>query len=239
MNWVATAKVGTLGDHGVHVWGVNLDETPSQGLEPDKILSNVEIMRANRFVFAKDRQRFVRGRIALRRLLAKYLSQDPAEVEISIGEFGKPFVCKSLNLKPIMFNASHSSGFCLFAFTRDREIGIDVEKNRSDIEPLDLARRYFAPSELSELKTLPSDQIFSGFFRCWTRKESYIKARGKGLQIPLDSFAVSLNAEDPVTLNSPDSSKWQVISFEPQLGFTAAITIEVGKVELSYWKYIS
>jgi 4'-phosphopantetheinyl transferase len=77
----------------------------------------------------------------------------------------------------------------------DCGVGIDLERLRPIADTAEIARRYFCPEEAAEILSLPPDERDAAFFRCWTRKEAYIKAIGDGLSCPLDSFQVSIEAD--------------------------------------------
>ena len=98
-----------------------------------------------------------------------------------------------------------------------REVGVDVELLRSDFAGEEIAKRYFSAKEVHELSRLPAELRTEGFFLCWTRKEAYIKARGDGLHVPLDSFSVSLSPGSLPTISGPDESRWRIESFVPSL----------------------
>jgi 4'-phosphopantetheinyl transferase len=132
------------------------------------------------------------------------------------------------------FNASHSHGYAAFAFARRAEVGIDIEKIREEVAGEEIAARFFSEQEIAELATLPGETRPKGFFRCWTRKEAYIKARGEGLQIPLRSFCVSVTSDEPQELALGDSSTWVVYSFEPAAGFVGAVAIGDKKWRVRY-----
>jgi 4'-phosphopantetheinyl transferase len=237
MNWHRLTPRPALEPRQIHVWKVRFTDFESRVREFEGDLSDGEVSRANRFVFPADREKFIVGRSILRRLLGEYVGLSARELKIEAGKFGKPFLSNLLHGHAIRFNLSHSAGLCLLAFRVDAEIGIDIERVRLDVSVVDLAQRYFAAEEVAELAELPGAHQVPGFFRCWTRKEAYLKARGMGLQISLDQFAVSLNQGNPVKLKSSDANRWQVESIDPEEGYAGAIATEKGAVSLGYWNY--
>ncbi len=136
------------------------------------------------------------------------------------------------------FNISHSHGLAVLAFARNREIGIDLEPIRPEFAGEEIAERYFSAQELAELRALPAALRPEGFFLCWTRKEAYVKARGLGLQVPLDSFSVSLTPGQPEILQSVDSARWSLRSFAPAPNFVAAIVEEGQDWHPRYWNWV-
>jgi len=134
---------------------------------------------------------------------------------------------------------SHSQGWALLAFSLGRNLGVDVEFIRADVVTDEIAERYFSTQEIAELKALPQRMRAEGFFRCWTRKEAYIKARGEGLQIPLDSFHVSLTPGEPERLDSLDSSRWSLRQVNPDPRYAGALVAEGNDWELRCWDWKS
>ena len=144
--------------------------------------------------------------------------------------YGKPALASAALRPEICFNLSHSHGLAVVAIGQEREVGIDVELIRAEFASEAIAKRYFSAKEIDELSGLPAELRTEGFFLCWTRKEAYIKAKGDGLQIPLDSFDVSLSPGRPATLSSVDEPRWGIESFVPSLvserRFAAAVVAE-------------
>src|SRR5579872_1541004 len=179
----------------VHVWRADLD-LPAERIESlSQILSADERVRASRFRYDIDRNRFVVAHGALRILLARYLGAKPYAIEFSQNEFGKPLLNHN-HSKELHFNLSHSGTLALFAFAR-AEVGVDIERIRPEFTTEQIAERFFSTDEVNDLRALPIHLQAVGFFNCWTRKEAYIKAWGKGLSMPLSDFAVSLRPGDP------------------------------------------
>jgi 4'-phosphopantetheinyl transferase len=181
--------VAQLGSREVHVWGVWLSGSEASLAYYRSTLSPEELQRAERFRFEHLRHSYTRSRGGLRLLLAHYLACPPNEIELICRPKGKPILRDSSR---IHFNASHSGQIALYAFTVGCELGVDVEQLRKLDEPESIAARFFSTAESSELLSLAPEQRGSAFFRCWTRKEAYVKAIGEGLSIPLDRFQVTL-----------------------------------------------
>ena len=228
----------TLTSEGVHIWRANLDAA-AQNLGPlEANLSEDEKSRAARFVFPKDRQRFIAARGILRQLLGDYLNRPAAGIEFTYGPQGKPRIRSENDDFPLQFNLSHSQAIAVFAFALRRELGIDVEAVRADFGGLEIAERYFSRQELEELRSLPVESQAESFFLCWTRKEAYVKARGGGLQIPLASFSVTLTPGRPETLQSSDTFNWTLRSFQASHGFVGAVIGEGKGWRPSFWNWI-
>ncbi len=216
-----------LGRDEVHLWHVALDEHSAESLQP--LLNADESARASRFHFARDRNHFTVARAALRKLLSTYLQIDAAEVHLSYGEMGKPFL--EGHDGDISFNLAHAGGRALYGFSRGRDLGVDLELIREDFTGEDIARRFFSTTEVVALQSVPAELRKDAFFNCWTRKEAYIKARGEGLSMPLDCFDVSLAPGEPAALlkNHEDEgelTRWEMRSIPVAEGFVAAIVVE-------------
>ncbi len=188
------------------------------------LLDQDERSRAERFVRAEDRTRFIVSHGVLRKLLAERLGSAAAEIRFEALRYGKPFVPHSA----WQFSLSHSGDFMLCAFARNLQLGVDIEQMRSMPDYDSIAERYFADDERRQLRELPDGRRQEGFFRIWTLKEAYLKATGEGLNFPLSDFDVNLN---PVGLlraaGRPDEEKkWGMAAFSPHPGYQAAIAVE-------------
>jgi len=202
----------------VDVQWMNLDAAENDVAASARILSDDERRRADRFHFPRDRRRYILRHGKLRQLLSNYLGIAPADLVFEHNSFGKPALGES-NLK---FNISHSHGMALFAIAYDVEIGCDIERCDPQFAAEQISEHFFAEDEVRKLRALAPTQQTSAFFRCWTRKEAYIKARGRGLSIPLDSFEVSLAPGEPAALLR-GCDGWTLQSFEPVPGYEAAV----------------
>ena len=178
-----------LGSREVQVWGVWLSGSDASLAYYRSMLSPEELQRAERFRFEHLRHSYTRSRGSLRLLLAHYLGLPPNEIQLICRPKGKPILRDS---SQIDFNASHSGQMALYAFTVGCELGIDVEQIRRLDDAESIAARFFSTAEASELLSLTPEQRGPAFFRCWTRKEAYVKAVGDGLAIPLNRFQVTL-----------------------------------------------
>lgn len=203
----------------VHLWRIALDAPADAGE-----ISAEERERAARLRFERDRRRFVAAHAALRRILGGYLGVPAAAVEFAYGRHGKPSLAGRAALH---FNLSHSEELALLAVTEIGAVGVDVERERM-IE-LEIADRYFAAGEVAALRALPADERQAAFFRCWTRKEAYLKARGEGVLLPLDGFEVSLARDQPrlarVMADAEEAGRWQIVHLEPAPGYVAALAM--------------
>ncbi len=181
-------SIDLVEDRGrVELWSawIDRDEDLTASLA---MLDDAERMRADRFRFQHDRDRFIARRAFVRRVLARYLAVEPVTIAIHTTPHGKPELDASLGLS---FNASHSNGLAVLAVARGRRVGVDIERVRPLDDPIGLAPGLLTERELAGLMDLPPAARSASFLTLWTRKESTVKAIGGGLSIPLDSFDIS------------------------------------------------
>jgi 4'-phosphopantetheinyl transferase len=199
-----------------------------------------ERQRAERFLFEKDRTHFVVARGLLRVLLGRYLRQDSPHLRFTYGPHGKPALATDTDRMSLCFNVSHSHGLALYAITRGREVGVDVERIRPEIAQEKIAERFFSPREVTVLRALPTPLQAPAFFACWTRKEAYIKAKGDGLTLPLDQFDVSLAPGEPAALlhtawDPQEAAGWALQDLAPASGYRAAVAVAGHAWRLTCW----
>jgi 4'-phosphopantetheinyl transferase len=127
----------------------------------------------------------------------------------------------------LTFNLSHSNHLAVYAFSRGRDLGVDVEQVRSDIDHRALADRFFAPGERADVLDADAAVLAERFFACWTRKEAVAKAHGAGLSLPLDSFEVSVDPDVAPRLEwrtgGESDSRWRLETFRPRPGFIGSV----------------
>jgi len=198
--------------YDVDVYSLDLD-TPWCGAQ---ILSPEERARASRFRFERERRRFSNCRVALRRILAPYVDLDPARIEFGYNSYGKPYVVG------VHFNVSHADSLAMFAISRSREVGIDIERIDPAFANEQIPERFFSPGEVRTLRALPESAQVQAFFNCWTRKEAYVKARGLGMSLSLASFDVSLTPGEPAAFLG-GAGDWSLEAIDAAPGYAAAV----------------
>jgi len=231
---ISSAEFQQIGDE-IHVWHATLDRDESVLAHLESTLSPDEKARADRFHFLKDRNHYIVGRGLLRELLGVYLQQSPARLEFSYAQYGKPFLSGTNASSGLSFNLAHSAGLVVYAVARERNLGIDIELIKPESAGEDIAKRYFSAREVSDLLTLPPEEKVEGFFHCWSRKEAYLKATGMGLQIPLDSFAVSLTPGQPAQFLGGVEPCWKIASYSPAEGYSAALVYDGAPSSIKYF----
>lgn len=214
----------------VHVWRADLDQPVERVRELWRLLTPGERERADRFQPSVQRHHFVVGRAVLRMLLGSYLGEPPQGVGIDHLTYGKPILRSGGGGSPLEFNLAHSGGLGLYAFCMDRVLGLDVEHMRPRIVDWRLAECFFSPREVATLRALAPPAQATAFLRCWTRKEAYLKARGDGLTVALDSFDVTLApGERPALLanrHEPcEVTRWSFHDLAVPPGYLAALVV--------------
>ncbi len=211
----------------VHVWAASLlgggDDAPA----PAGALAADERARADRLRTPQLHRRFAVARNFLRRLLAAYTSADPSALRIGYGSHGKPYLVDAPGL---CFNVAHADDAAVYAIASGREVGIDIEATKRDVDIVGVARQAFSSLECAVLSALAEDARREAFFRIWTRKEAYVKARGEGLSYPTRSFSVShLDGDDALIRDECDvraRDRWRLMSLDAPPGFAAAVAAE-------------
>jgi 4'-phosphopantetheinyl transferase len=213
----------------VHLW---YGETKSAEQQPwtEKLLSSDEAARRERFHFEDDRKSFAFCRGLLRTVLAAYCGADPRELRFRYSEHGKPSLAGTGAEQELQFNLSHTRGAVMLGISRRRAVGVDVERVREDLRPREIAARFFSAAEQQALRGLPEAEQRQAFFRCWTRKEAFLKARGHGLSFPLDRFDVSIgDGDEEVRLTTrpgpEEAENWQIFPAPAPGGCIAAVAV--------------
>ena len=231
-----------LSGDDIHVWFVSLDHVGSSFDRLAQVLSVDERTRAQRFHFERDRRRFVVRRGLLRTILGCYVGVEADRLQFCYGYYGKPALAETSGGGTLRFNLSHSQGLALYAVTRHREIGVDLECIRPILEAEQIAERYFSARENAVFRALPAHEKLWAFFNCWTRKEAYLKALGDGLARPLDEFDVSLAPGELARLlyirgDPEEVCRWSLQDLTPGPGYVAALGVEGHDWRLQCWQW--
>jgi len=216
----------------VHVWISDQKKSAHDLHSLTRVLNLEERQRADKFRFEADRVRYAFARSTLRRVLARYINRSPENIVFDTNCFGKLYIKDRENNGPLSFNLSHSGRLALIAVAWDRLVGVDIEEIRQIDNVHALAKEYFTIQEQRFLLAAAlRSKVQEAFYACWTRKEAYIKAIGKGLSIPLTSFDTSLpagTAGRPLN-KSPDApavDTWWLSDLSVPDGYAAALVTE-------------
>jgi 4'-phosphopantetheinyl transferase len=226
----------------VHVWRAALDVAPTEAAGLRKTLAADERARAGRFHFERDRAHFIVARGVLRAILGCYLTRAPECLSFCYNAHGKPALAGGPDAQAIRFNLSHSDGVALYAVARGREVGIDVERIRCNLAVAEIAERFFSRREDAMLQNIPTEERHQAFFRVWTRKEAYVKARGEGLSLLSDKMDVSPASGEPDAPvgdrgDPSGAARWSIQDLVPGPGYAAALAVEGHGWHLACWQW--
>ena len=239
ISWQAPPSRPVLLSHQVHLWRVSLLHPPLPVDMLWGVLNEEELARAGRYRFERDRRRFVAARGLLRVILARYAGISPAAIRFEYSDYGKP----SLPDRPALaFNSTDSGDLMALGVAENRLLGVDIEQVRDDFGGLEIAERFFSSAEVAVLRALPAHEQSRAFFRCWTRKEAFIKAIGEGLSYPLHQFDVTLGPDETPRLlrvaGEPDAPRrWFLDDFPVHQDYEGAIIAEMPVTDVVYWSW--
>jgi 4'-phosphopantetheinyl transferase len=214
-----------LEDQTIHLWWISLDVTDEILQTFISLLSESEKIKADRFKFPQHQRRYQAVHGILRIILGRYLNLDPAQINFTHCDRGKPYLTNDCNPLNLQFNLSHSENMAILGISRDRRIGVDLEKMRPMENAEQLAERFFCASEYALLtQAIPAERD-KLFFQLWTAKEAYLKATGEGISGGLNQVEIALNP-----LRFINFHDWYLQSFSPSpdddQNYWAAIAIE-------------
>jgi 4'-phosphopantetheinyl transferase len=220
----------------VHVWLAALDCEPALLERLQSTLNDKEHARAARFKVARDRDRYATAHGTLRVILGRYLEVRPADIVLDADPRGKPRLRLRPSDPPLAFSLSHSQGLGLIAVSRT-EIGVDIEQVHATVAD-ELAERVLSSSEFAKWRKLPPAERADAFYRAWTSKEAYVKARGDGLQFPLKEVEVLLGPGQRERLVCEDGRRWSLRLIRPAVGYVAAVVVESTnpRLHVQAWK---
>src|SRR3990167_239339 len=191
--WQISLHTPTLSRGEVHIWRIFLDQPLVEA--KNEWLSPEEQARADRFIQAEHRRRFIVAHVGLRVILSRYLQELPQHVRLEQGSHGKPYVTIASQASFLQFNLSHTHELSLCAVAWDQSVGVDVEWIHLLPHEEVIAERFFSREETEALCALPSTERLRGFYRYWTCKEAYIKALGLGLSLNFNRLTERLVPE--------------------------------------------
>jgi 4'-phosphopantetheinyl transferase len=225
----------------VDVWRIPTSLKDKDVARFDSLLSPDQRARAQRMRVAEKRQQYLIAHGLTRILLGEALDADPTALKFDRGPKGKPYLGGSFAKAGIQFNMTHTSHLALVAMSMNRELGIDVERIRENLQWQRLAQRYFSPLEYRSYSSLPKGMGLRAFFTCWTRKEAVLKAIGTGLGGGLGSFDVSVDPDSPPALlgnrwRGRFHGDWTLNQLDPGAGYVATLATERDGFEVRCWE---
>jgi 4'-phosphopantetheinyl transferase len=212
----------------VHVWCVDTTAECDAA-----VLSQEEREVAARFVFEKDRNRYVSSHAHLRKILSRYVGTTAEALEFGKENLGKPFLARPV--RAASFNLSHSGHLALVAVSSGPEVGVDVEMIRDEADLSGVARGFFSARENGWLKSLEPGEQLRGFYRLWTLKEACLKAAGTGLTLAPDRFELTIAGEG-IGLTSTEpalAGPWDIRELTTEAGYCAAVAVRGSIGELA------
>jgi 4'-phosphopantetheinyl transferase len=239
MPWNEVADHVACAAQDVQLWLFSLDSPVLGQARLEAMLDEHERSRAARFVFDRDRRRFVAAHGMLRALLACHCGASPSELRFGTMDGGKPFLTGPPQASRVHFSLSHSQDFALVGITRLAPLGVDLELVRDVPEWKDIARTNFAPSEVNACLALPPSVQRDAFFATWARKEAFVKAGGEGLAMPLDDFEVEVQASSAGTVlrsirgDVQAARQWTLRAWRLDPLMEAAVAIPASKVTVA------
>lgn len=196
------------------------------------LLDETEKEQASRFLFARDRRRYLATRAFVRIVLSRYAWLDPEEWLFCTNPYGRPEIANpEVESGSLSFNLSHTQSLIVLGVTCGSAVGVDVENVTAREVSIDIANRFFNPEEAMALSTVPEERQQYRFFEYWTFKEAYIKARGMGLSLPLEQFCIRYPDDREVGITiSPqlqdDAARWQLWQFRQFERYLVAVCAE-------------
>jgi len=235
-DWMKPDIFPDLSTTEVHVWCAPLSVFLPDKARLRNLLSADELMRAQRFVRPALGDRFIIVHGLLRLLLGRYLGVVPQDLSFDRGIHGKPCLGGDFTRSDLQFNLSDSQDVVFYAMTRDQPLGIDVEWIRPEIDHQAIAQRFFTVGEYQQLMALPPEERMDGFYRCWVRKEAYIKALGRGLSLSLTQFDVCIDAKprDNYLQQPPNQvEQYRIVALPDWPQYTSALAVRDQKKSIS------
>ncbi|MBB6243709.1 4'-phosphopantetheinyl transferase superfamily protein [Rhodanobacter sp. MP1X3] len=235
--WQPPGDLIALASGEAHLWYAWTEKccTPRRLARYRSLLSEQEHQRLECFRFDHIKREYLLTRALCRFTLSRYANVSPSAWQFRTNEFGRPEIASPDAPPSLRFNLANATSLvaCLVAF--DIDAGVDVEETNREGEVTDLVDRYFSQSEVRALRALPLPEQRRRFFQLWTLKESYIKARGMGLSIPLEQFSFELDEPPPIRISFDPvledvATDWQFQTFAPSVDLLMAVGLRRGNV---------
>lgn len=226
-----------LSPETIYLWFSFVEEVQDEKLMADymSLLPAGELEKLKRYRFDKHRKQYLVGRALIRTILSRCTELAPSKIDFVREDNGRPYLAESGKNSPPQFNLSYTDGLVAVAVTQESRVGIDVENTSREIDCLEIAERYFSPAEYKELEQLPEPLLKQRFFEFWTLKEAYVKAHGRGLNIPLDEISFHLHKKNKdyttsTSIVTDDGRQWQFRTLKPSNLHRASFCIQDAEI---------
>ncbi len=218
----------------IHVWLTFTGDITNDSLYPAYrvLLTDEERRQESKFYFERDRKQYLISRALVRMVLSRYAQVSPEDWLFAKNAYGRQRVENSgIDCSRLTFNISHTSGLIVLGVTMHGDLGLDTENIALGKDSLDVAHNLLAPQEARDLAALPLEQQADRLIEYWTLKESYIKARGMGLSVPLDKFSFRFSDQGSIEFTAhPElmdaATRWQFWQFRPAPNHLVAVCSE-------------
>lgn len=223
---IPVTEDGVAGDLVAVRWLAVDDVSPAQWPRLEALLDAAELARSKRFAFERDRHTYIAAHALGRVLLSSWAGGTPQAWRFAVGDHGKPEAVVPEGAPRLRLNLSHTRGLAAAVLSEDHDVGVDVEWLDRKSPTMELAQRFFAAAECTQLETVPEGTFGEHFLAFWTLKEAYVKAIGKGLAQPLDSFAFTL---EPLSIRfdsvADDPAHWLFHRLRPTPAHLLALAL--------------
>jgi 4'-phosphopantetheinyl transferase len=233
--WSLPPRVIELDQDEVHVWMVRSGATEGRDQKLAALLSAEERERAAKFKFDKDRRLYIGAHAWLRFLLSAYLRVSAKQIHFTLGAHGKPQLAQPA-ASGFEFNLSHSHELALVAVAQRRAVGVDVEFVKSDFASAQVAGRFFTAKEAAALVKLPEALRREAFFKCWSSKEAFLKAKATGLSGQLDEVEIISTGDGLVAIEA-NVSGWSLLELPLIDGYAAALAVAGGSLPMRCYRW--
>jgi 4'-phosphopantetheinyl transferase len=216
----------------VHLWFLSSGDRVLASLcqDANHLISQEELARSQMFLTRQARDSYLTSRAFLRSILSQYIDVSPQSLKFHANAYGKLEIASPAPVKSLRFNLANTDGLVTCAVGLDRDIGVDAEVINDAVDSQQIAERFFAPAEVAALRKLAPDERQYRFFEFWTLKESFTKALGLGLSVPLNRFAFVIDRKGPIEiLFGPscvdDPRNWHFSLLQPVKGYLIAVAL--------------
>lgn len=227
-----------LGKKEIHIWKIDCLQFEYYVDHFYQILDSEETEKAEKFYFTVDKMDYILYHGACRLILSQYLEVSPEKIRFQTDAYGKPII--QYPSGHLHFNLTHSERLGMIAVAH-RKVGIDIERIDLKLDYSNLTSHLMSPLEEKNFQALHTNQKIRAFYTCWTRKEAYVKAIGKGLSYPITQVTVSLHRSEPVILedkvNPSEPQKWEICHLTCPSDYQGSLVYERGEADLSYYDF--